>query len=89
MQKSATKRHTQITFGDKGENGNVTALQNKRAKGGQGQDQKVYTPPSGKFSNKSHNYGNNNRNNNRNNRGGGGGGSGNGFRNNQRRFRRY
>ncbi|KAL5279095.1 API5 family protein [Megaselia abdita] len=89
--KTATKRHTQITFGDKsGANGNTTAANPKRAKGGAGHDQKVYTPPSGKFSNKSHSYGNNNRNNNRNNRGGGGGGgSGNGFRNNNRRFKRY
>ncbi|KAH8409316.1 hypothetical protein KR222_000192 [Zaprionus bogoriensis] len=80
------KRHAPITFGDKGAaaNGKEEADQQDK-KSRPSNEQKFYSPPSGKYSGKVNpNYGNNNR---QRQRGGGGGGGGGNFRN--RRYNRY
>lgn len=81
--KIGSKRHAPITFEGKGENGNSADDKKPRS----GSDQKVYVPPSGKYSNKVQNYGTN-RSRARNGSGGGGGGGG--YRNNNRRsYKKY
>lgn len=76
-QATGAKRHAPITFdGDSRGGGGVD---NKKSKNNS--DQKVYAPPSGKYSGKVQNYSNRN---NRNNRSGGGG-----FRGNSKPYRRY
>ncbi|KAH8246639.1 hypothetical protein KR038_012184 [Drosophila bunnanda] len=77
------KRHAPITFGDKAAANGKEKEQDQEKKARQSNDQKFYSPPSGKYSNKvNQNYGNNNR---ARHRGGGGGGAG--YRN--RRFNKY
>ncbi|XP_060644976.1 apoptosis inhibitor 5 homolog [Drosophila nasuta] len=83
------KRHVPITFGDKAAaNGKEDTSEQQEKKSRPSNEQKFYSPPSGKYSGKVNpNYGNNNHNNNHRgrNRGGGGGGAG-GFRNRRYRY---
>ncbi|XP_005182803.1 apoptosis inhibitor 5 homolog [Musca domestica] len=77
--KIGSKRHAPITFDGKTENGKDEEKKTKNAS-----DQKIYSPPSGKYSAKVQNYGgggNNNRQRSRNSGGGGGG-----FNRNRRNF---
>ncbi|EDV30924.1 uncharacterized protein Dana_GF15101, isoform A [Drosophila ananassae] len=78
------KRHAPITFGDKAAaNGKEKQEQEQEKKARPSNDQKFYSPPSGKYSNKvNQNFGNNNRARQR-----GGGGGGGGYKN--RRFNKY
>ncbi|KAH8263311.1 hypothetical protein KR044_007128 [Drosophila immigrans] len=82
------KRHAPITFGDKAPaNGKEESeLQEKKSR--PSNEQKFYSPPSGKYSGKVNpNYGNNNNSNNSHRgRQRGGGGSGGGFRNRRYRY---
>jgi len=84
LQSKLGKRHVPITFGDKGAaNGNQeTDQQDKKSR--PSNEQKFYSPPSGKYSGKVNpNYGNNN---NRGRQRGGGGGGGGGYRNRRYRY---
>lgn len=80
--KLSSKRHAPITFDGKSENGKEEEKKTKNST-----EQKIYSPPSGKYSAKVQNYGNNqnNRQRSRNSGGGGGGGS---YRN-RRNFKKY
>lgn len=77
--KIGSKRHAPITFDGKSENGKEDDKKPKNAS-----DQKIYSPPSGKYSAKVQNYGNNQNNRQRSRNSGGGGG----FRN-RRNFKKY
>ncbi|XP_023308569.2 apoptosis inhibitor 5 homolog [Lucilia cuprina] len=78
--KIGSKRHAPITFDGKAENGKDEEKKTKNAT-----DQKIYSPPSGKYSAKVQNYGNNQNNRQRSRNSGGGGG---GYRN-RRNFKKY
>ncbi|EDW90172.1 apoptosis inhibitor 5 homolog [Drosophila yakuba] len=82
------KRHAPITFGEKAAANGKEKDQEPEKKARASNDQKFYSPPSGKYSNKvNQNYGNNNRTRQRGGGGGGGNGGGGGYRN--RRFNKY
>lgn len=88
VQNKLGKRHAPITFGEKAAANGKDKDQEPEKKSRPSNDQKFYSPPSGKYSNKvNQSYGNNNRTRQRGGGGGGGGGSGGGYRN--RRFNKY
>lgn len=56
FQDRGQKRHAPITFGSKSNDGGDETKKSRN-----GSDQRVYTPPSGKYSNKVQNYSHKNR----------------------------